>query len=188
MWAFIRSMFSFRFHFTFSSTVPFVCLSDFLIFPTFYFHLSFSNKNVTDNWFGFIVVWIVYKYSVTLTSVSSNGANISILPNKSSLFGNSNSVNTNSIGVMKSTTTATAAAAATVTPATTTNKVVPNYGKPTCAPKPPVTAKNGLSALTTTNNGNGPRTSVSRSQSVRAPRFVHQQILYDRCDRLSSIH
>ncbi|XP_055316855.1 WAS/WASL-interacting protein family member 2 isoform X2 [Sitodiplosis mosellana] len=97
--------------------------------------------------------------SASPTSVSSNGANISILPNKSSLFGNS--VNSNAIGVK---TTATAMTT------TTTNKVVPNYGKPTCAPKPPVTAKNGLNALTTTNNGNSTRSSVSRSQSVRAPR------------------
>lgn len=98
--------------------------------------------------------------SASPTSVSSNGANISIIPNKSSLFGNSNNVNTNTIGVKATTTT------------TTTNKVVPNYGKPTCAPKPPSTAKNGLSPLNTTNNGNSNRSIVSRAQSMRAPRFV----------------
>lgn len=69
----------------------------------------------------------------------------------------------------------------------TTNKVVPNHGKPNCAPKPPgiqhiVSAhKNGLSPLntvnsTTTNNGNINRPIVSRAHSMRSPRFVHRPI------------
>ncbi|XP_031640172.1 verprolin isoform X2 [Contarinia nasturtii] len=111
------------------------------------------------------------------TSVSSNGSNISsILPNKSSLFGNSNSLNNTSTKTTTPPPPPPPITTATSTTTTITNKVVPNYGKPTCAPKPPVTAaKNGLSPLNnisnTTNNGNSSnRSIVSRAQSMRAPR------------------
>lgn len=98
----------------------------------------------------------------TSVAVSSNG----VLPNKSALFGNNN-VNTSASIVTKTT--------------TPTNNVVPNHGKPYCAPKPPG-LKNGLSPLnninsTTPNNGNNSRSNVARSQSVRTPRFVHAKSL-----------
>lgn len=112
------------------------------------------------------------------TTVSSNG--LSILPNKSSLHGNSNNVNTNMISV-KMTTPPT-----TTTTMTTTNKVVPNHGKPNCAPKPPgiqsivTTKNNGLSPTnnvnSTTNNGNSNRPVVSRAHSMRSPRFVNSPL------------
>lgn len=88
-------------------------------------------------------------------AVSSNG--VTILPNKSTLYGNN--VNTSSTGTK-----------------TPTNNIVPNHGKPYCAPKPPG-LKNGLSPLnninSTNNNGNNGRPNVARSQSVRTPRFVN---------------
>lgn len=105
------------------------------------------------------------------TSITSNGSNITILPNKSSLFGNNNDTNQST----KMTTTSTSITTLSSS-SSTMNKIAPNYKKPHCAPKPPVTVKNGLSLLnnvnSTTNNGNSNRTIVNRTQSMRAPRFV----------------
>lgn len=146
-----------------------------------------TNKNVCfDRWIDVVVV--VFNFDEIIrsgspTTLSSiNGANITILPNKSALYGNSNNNNVN-INTITAKMTSTTAATATSTPiTTTTNKVVPNHGKPNCAPKPPgiqniVTSKNGLSPLNTANstlnNGNSNRPIVSRAHSMRSPRFVH---------------
>lgn len=135
---------------------------------SFVYHLSIKNYPILES---VVCFWLVNSGSPT--TVTSNGANLTILPNKSTLYGNSNNVNINTITV-KMTTTPTIA---------TTNKVVPNHGKPNCAPKPPgiqniVTAKNnGLNATnninSTTNNGNSTRPIVSRAHSMRSPRFVN---------------
>lgn len=74
-----------------------------------------------------------------------NGTNTSLVPNKSSLFAktnttsstvdtcnDSNSSNTNN----KSNSLSNATHNINIT-STTTSKVVPNHGKPNCAPKPP---------------------------------------------------
>ena len=129
--------------------------------------------------------------TTTATSISSiNGTNITILPNKSALYGNSNNTNNNHSNTNHvNTNTITVK----MTSTTTTNKVVPNHGKPNCAPKPPgiqgsgvAAAKNGLSPINTTtttttsiaaatNNGHGSgngRPIVSRAHSMRSPRFV----------------
>lgn len=119
-------------------------------------------------------------------SASINGTNITILPNKSALYGNSNhNTNTNNNHVNTNTITVKMTATTTTSSSTTTNKVVPNHGKPNCAPKPPgiqgggAAVKNGLSPLTTVaaaSNGNG-RPIVSRAHSMRSPRFVLHRFL-----------
>lgn len=129
---------------------------------------------------------------------SINGTNITILPNKSALYGNSNhNTNTNNNNVNTNTNTITVKMTSTTTTSasTTTNKVVPNHGKPNCAPKPPgiqgggAAVKNGLSPINTaaaaaaaaaTNNGHGSgngRPIVSRAHSMRSPRFVLHTLL-----------
>lgn len=143
--------------------------------------------------------------SPTISSI--NGTNISILPNKSALYGNHNNnnnvnnninskhnnhVNTNTITV-KMTSSSSSSSSSTSSLSATTNKVVPNHGKPNCAPKPPGIqniaggAKNGLSPTTTTtattNNGHGSGNSigrpiVSRAHSMRSPRFVLHRFFY----------
>lgn len=55
-----------------------------------------------------------------------------------------------------------------------TNKVVPNHGKPNCAPKPPglIAVKNNMSP----NSGmeNSTRPGVARHHSWRSPRFCYK--------------
>lgn len=119
------------------------------------FSLTFFYKKKTPSDFDSDEFCFGFVNSGLSIAVSSNG--VTILPNKSTLYGNN--VNTNSTGTK-----------------TPTNNIVPNHGKPYCAPKPPG-LKNGLSPLnninSTNNNGNNGRPNVARSQSVRTPRFVN---------------
>lgn len=173
-------MINFLLLFKFTIYVHFICCADIYLFSFFcccflFIFICFiiCQIKLSDIGIGYLF-WHVNSGSPT--TVTSNGANLTILPNKSTLYGNSNNVNTNTITV-KMTTTPTI---------TTTNKVVPNHGKPNFAPKPPgiqniVTAKNnGLNATnninSTTNNGNSTRPIVSRAHSMRSPRFVNAVI------------
>lgn len=100
----------------------------------------------------------------------------SIVPNKSSLFGKNETSNADSkasnklnSNVMLSTQTSNSITV------TVTNKIVPNHGKPNCAPKPPgiqnlIASKSPSNA--TTNNENSTRPNVARHHSMRSPRFV----------------
>lgn len=119
------------------------------------FSLTFFYKKKTPSDFDSDEFCFGFVNSGLSIAVSSNG--VTILPNKSTLYGNN--VNINSTGTK-----------------TPTNNIVPNHGKPYCAPKPPG-LKNGLSPLnninSTNNNGNNGRPNVARSQSVRTPRFVN---------------
>lgn len=126
----------------------------------------------------------IFSHFFTVPLISSkaiipqNGINASLLPNKSMLFGKSDTSNADvnnktsntvkSIVLQSSTTSSSIAISV-------TNKIVPNHGKPNCAPKPPglIAAKNNMSPNSVTENSTRP--GVARHHSWRSPRLDYER-------------
>lgn len=95
----------------------------------------------------------------TSAAVTSPLGSLSVLPNKSTLFGGSGSSNSNSNSL-------TGSPQPPAVPQTQPSpKPVPNHGKPNLAPKPPGMQLN--TSVASNNNGSG---RVARHHSMRSPR------------------
>lgn len=109
--------------------------------------------------------------------IPQNGINASLLPNKSTLFGRSDSsnadMNSKTSNIVKSNVLQISTNSSSIA-VSVTNKIVPNHGKPNCAPKPPglIAAKNNMSPNSVTENSIRPGV-IARHHSWRSPRFAY---------------
>lgn len=121
------------------------------------------------------IFFSLFKFGISSKAIiPQNGINAPLLPNKSTLFGKSDSsnadVNNKAINPVKSNVFQASTNSSSIT-VSVTNKVVPNHGKPNCAPKPPglIAAKNSMSPKSAAENSTRP--GVARHHSWRSPRF-----------------